>query len=47
MPQPDASKASKNDVASKRYLNERTYFQAAPITGPDSQFDAALQGSMA
>lgn len=47
MPKPDASKASAMDVKSKRNLNERTYMQAAPLTGPESQFHADLTGSMA
>lgn len=47
MPKPDASKASKNDVSSGRYLNERGFFQAAPTKGPDSQFFDALKGSLA
>lgn len=47
MPKPDASRASKGDSYAKTNLNQRTYQQAAPVKGPESQFFEGLKGALA
>jgi len=49
MPKPSESPfaASSGDNYSGKNLNERGFFQAAPVTGPGSQFAPGLQGGLA